>query len=44
MKKYQIVNWFPEINFGFKRLKETGLANIYEWSLGIFFWEIRKWV
>ena len=47
-KRYQVVNWFPEWR-GFyvfrwhKDGKRFSMADIYDWFLGIAFWEIRKW-
>lgn len=46
MKKYQIVNWFPEWRgfYYFRWHKEkSDMAYIYDWFLGFAFWEIRKW-
>jgi hypothetical protein len=43
-KKYQFVNWFPKWK-GFWRMgKWTGsMGYVYEWSIHLGFWEIRKW-
>lgn len=46
LKDYQFVRWFPIWHgFDFIRIdpERTSLALIYEWSLGLGFWEIRKW-
>lgn len=46
MTRYQFVSWFPRWQgFGFHRYdpQETGLAMIYEWSLRLGWFEVRKW-
>lgn len=46
MGKFQLVSWFPEWRglYLIRYHKEvTDLAYIYDWILGIAFWEIRKW-
>lgn len=47
MKKYQLVNFFPEWQgFHYRKLqikKKTDMAYIYDWVLSFMFWEIRKW-
>lgn len=46
-KKYQFIKWFPEWNgIFYKRIRHEdrkSLCYIYEWFLGLGFWEIRKW-
>jgi hypothetical protein len=44
IKRYQFISWFPSWQWvAFIRFKHTGLALIYEWSLMLGFWEVRKW-
>lgn len=43
MRKYQFVSWFPDFcGFGFGK-KKKAIALIYDWSIWLGFWEIRKW-
>lgn len=43
MKKYQFIKWLP-IWKGFSFEKPFGgISLIYDWSLSLGFWEIRKW-
>ena len=42
----QFVSWWPHwLGFFFTRLDaaKTDMAYVYEWYLGLGFWEIRKW-
>lgn len=44
MRRYQFISWFPRWQWvAFIRFQHTGLARIYEWSLMLGCWEIRKW-
>lgn len=43
---YQFVMWFPHfVGFGFKRtrIKDSGMAMVYDWFFWLGFFEIRKW-
>jgi len=45
-EKYQFISWFPLWHgFCFIRFnpKITDIALIYKWSLGLGFYELRKW-
>lgn len=44
IKKYQVINWFPEWQ-KFGLWKNPGyMSKIYKWQFYIAFWEIRKFV
>ena len=44
--KYQFIWWRGKfIWFGFTRIQpQLGMAIIYEWTIALGFWELRKWV
>jgi hypothetical protein len=46
MKRYQFVSWFPHWQgLGLRRYdpSKTTLAYVYDWSLLLGFWTLRKW-
>ncbi len=46
LRGFQFVNWFPHwqgLYFDHINTKGTDIPFIYDWFLGLGFWEIGKW-